>query len=100
MSNHWDTPGNWPTSASIDAQIPPQYTVSEGTSYLDLINQLCYYCGLYDLMVDGTEQHDLAGVEPRRVQALAAKWEEWAARTNVLPLGGWRGCGLRRCRPG
>jgi arylsulfatase len=46
---------------------------------------------LYDLAADRTEQRDLAAGQPERVKALAAKWDEWAAQSNVLPLGGWRG---------
>lgn len=45
---------------------------------------------LYDIAKDRTEQHDLAASEPDRAKALAAKWDEYAARSNVLPLGGWR----------
>jgi arylsulfatase len=46
---------------------------------------------LYDLGADRTEQTDLAATQPDRVKAMAAKWDEWAAQSNVLPLGGWRG---------
>jgi arylsulfatase len=45
---------------------------------------------LYDLQLDRTEQHDLASAEPKRAQQLAAQWDAYAARANVLPLGGWR----------
>jgi len=45
---------------------------------------------LYDTVKDRTEQNDLAASEPDRVKALAARWDEYAARANVLPLGGWR----------
>lgn len=40
---------------------------------------------LYDLEADRTELNDLAARMPSRVKELAAKWEEWAKRTNVLP---------------
>jgi arylsulfatase len=40
---------------------------------------------LYNLKTDRTEQRDLAGVEPDRVQELAAKWEDWAERALVKP---------------
>lgn len=46
---------------------------------------------LYDLTSDRTEQRDLAANEPERVKVMATKWDEWAARSNVLPLGGLRG---------
>ena len=46
---------------------------------------------LYDLRVDRTEQHDLAGQMPERVAELSALWDEWAAANDVLPLGGWKG---------
>ncbi len=46
---------------------------------------------LYNLSDDRSEQKDLASFQPDRVKTLAAKWDAWAARANVLPLGGWRG---------
>jgi arylsulfatase A-like enzyme len=45
---------------------------------------------LYNVVKDRTEQHDLASEAPERAKALAAKWDAYAARANVLPLGGWR----------
>ena len=45
---------------------------------------------LYDIDADRTEQHDLAAKQPEKVRELAALWEAWAARANVLPLGAWR----------
>ncbi len=45
---------------------------------------------LYNVVADRTEQHDLASNEPERAKALAAKWDAYAARANVLPLGGWK----------
>ncbi len=42
---------------------------------------------LYDMEKDRTEMHDLAQQHPEEVKRLAAKWEAWAARANVLPLG-------------
>ncbi|MGH7225170.1 MAG: arylsulfatase, partial [Gemmataceae bacterium] len=41
---------------------------------------------LYDLKADRTEQHDLAAKYPERVKELAAKWDSWGRRTNVLPM--------------
>jgi arylsulfatase len=46
---------------------------------------------LYDMAQDRSELHDLAGANPRKVKELAAKWDAWAARSDVLPLGAWRG---------
>ena len=40
---------------------------------------------LYDLAKDRTEANDLAAAQPERVKELAAKWEAWARRANVLP---------------
>ncbi len=40
---------------------------------------------LYDLEKDRTELTDLAAKEPERVKDLAAKWDAWAKRANVLP---------------
>lgn len=45
---------------------------------------------LYDLEKDRPELNNLAAKYPRRVQTMAAAWEAWAARANVLPLGAWR----------
>lgn len=46
---------------------------------------------LYDLTNDRSEQHDLAAEKPQVVKELSAKWDRWAARADVLPLGSWRG---------
>ena len=46
---------------------------------------------LYDLAQDRAELHDLASTEPDRVKTLAAKWDTFAARANVLPLAKRRG---------
>ena len=40
---------------------------------------------LYDLSRDRTELRNLAATEPARARDLAARWDAWAARTNVLP---------------
>ena len=40
---------------------------------------------LYDLVTDRTEANDLAPAKPERVAALAALWNDWAARTGVVP---------------
>src|SRR6185369_653379 len=45
---------------------------------------------LFNVVADRTEQNDLAGKEPERAKAIAAKWDAYAARANVLPLGGWK----------
>ncbi len=45
---------------------------------------------LYDLHADRSELHNLASANPERVQTMAAAWDAWAARANVLPLGAWR----------
>lgn len=46
---------------------------------------------LYDMQADRSEMHDLSSQQPDRVNALEKKWEEWAAGSQVLPLGTWRG---------
>ncbi len=48
---------------------------------------------LYDIETDRTELNNLAESQPDRVKDLAAKWDAYAARANVLPLGAWRGTG-------
>src|SRR5262249_50090424 len=40
---------------------------------------------LYDLDADRNELTDLAAKHPDRVKELAAKWDAWAERCNVLP---------------
>lgn len=45
---------------------------------------------LYDLENDRTEMNNLAASQPERVKALAARWDAWAARSDVLPLGAWK----------
>jgi arylsulfatase A-like enzyme len=45
---------------------------------------------LYNLAADRTELNNLAAQHPDKVQALAARWDEWARRTNVLPRPGNR----------
>ena len=40
---------------------------------------------LYNLASDRTEQEDLAPRHPARVRALAAQWDDWARRCQVLP---------------
>jgi arylsulfatase A-like enzyme len=49
---------------------------------------------LYDVIADRTEQHDLAATQSDRARALAAKWDAYAARANVLPVGGWKANGV------
>lgn len=55
---------------------------------------------LYDLAADRSEQNDLASSKPDIVKDLSAKWETWAARANVLPLGAWRGNGKQNAQNG
>jgi len=45
---------------------------------------------LYDTEEDRSELNDLADANPKKVKELAAKWDAWAARADVLPLGAWR----------
>ncbi len=40
---------------------------------------------LYDVLADRTEANDLAAAQPERVASLAALWNDWAARTGVVP---------------
>jgi arylsulfatase A-like enzyme len=40
---------------------------------------------LYDLRVDRTELHDLAGAQPTVVADLASAWHGWADRVGVIP---------------
>lgn len=45
---------------------------------------------LYDIDADRTEMHNLASKEADRVKTMAAQWDAYAARADVLPLGGWK----------
>lgn len=45
---------------------------------------------LYDMELDRSELNDLAKANPTKVKELSAHWDTWAARSDVLPLGGWR----------
>ncbi|HVV02228.1 MAG TPA: arylsulfatase [Verrucomicrobiae bacterium] len=45
---------------------------------------------LYDMETDRTEMHDLSQQFPEKTKELAGKWEAWAARADVLPLGAWQ----------
>jgi arylsulfatase len=40
---------------------------------------------LYNMAADRTELHNLATQQPKRVAEMAAKWQAWAERCNVLP---------------
>jgi arylsulfatase len=40
---------------------------------------------LYDIDADRTEMHDLASTRPEKARELAAKWDAYAKRANVLP---------------
>ena len=41
---------------------------------------------LYDISKDRSEQHDLSGSQPERAKKLAAMWQAYAERADVLPL--------------
>jgi arylsulfatase len=45
---------------------------------------------LYDIASDRPEQQDLSSKYPDRVQQLAARWDAWAERAHVTPVGTWR----------
>ena len=44
---------------------------------------------LYNIAVDRAELDDLASSQPDRVRTLAAEWDRYAARCDVLPVGAW-----------
>ena len=46
---------------------------------------------LYDLAKDRTEQHDLASTRPQDVSNLAARWDAWAVRAQVVPYPSGKG---------
>ncbi len=45
---------------------------------------------LYDIDADRSEMNDLAAKEPQRVEAMAKQWQEWAEKSQVLPMNPWR----------
>ncbi len=45
---------------------------------------------LYNIAVDRSEQVDLTKAHPDLARELAARWDAYAIRANVLPLGAWR----------
>jgi len=45
---------------------------------------------LYNITADRTELNNLASKHPDKVKELAARWDAWAQRTNVLPRPGGR----------
>src|SRR5262249_49407870 len=45
---------------------------------------------LYNIAADRTELNNLASLHPDKVKELAARWDAWATRTNVLPQPGNR----------
>ncbi len=46
---------------------------------------------LHNMKADRTEMHDLAKEHPDRVADMSRRWDAWAKRASVLPLGAWRG---------
>jgi arylsulfatase len=46
---------------------------------------------LYDMDKDRSELNNLADKYPRKVERLASKWDAYAQRAMVLPLGAWHG---------
>lgn len=46
---------------------------------------------LYNIAQDRIEANDLSQELPDKLKELAAMWQKWARRANVLPLGTWRG---------
>lgn len=46
---------------------------------------------LYNIEADRAEQHDLSAFEQGRMKEMINKWDTWAARANVLPIGAWKG---------
>jgi len=44
---------------------------------------------LYNMEVDRAEMNNLAEEHPDIVKKMAAQWDEWAKKNDVLPLGAW-----------
>jgi arylsulfatase A-like enzyme len=43
---------------------------------------------LYDMQADRAEQNNLAAAQPGKAKELAAEWEAWAKRAQVIPYPG------------
>lgn len=41
---------------------------------------------LYNVNEDPVENHDLAGQQPKRAEAMAKRWQAWAGRVGVIPF--------------
>jgi arylsulfatase len=54
---------------------------------------------LYNIDSDRSEQHNLADAHPERVSTMAATWDAYAARCDVLPLGSWRAAANQKKSP-
>lgn len=46
---------------------------------------------LYDIAADRIEANDLSSEMPAKAEELSKLWDQWAERSQVLPLGTWRG---------
>jgi arylsulfatase len=72
------------------ADRPPMFWEHEGNAAVrigkwKLVRKYPDPWELYDMEADRTELNDLAALHPERVQEMAAKYEEWAARCGVIP---------------
>ncbi len=70
-------------------QRPPMFWEHEGNAAVrigswKLVRKYPQAWELYDLTKDRTELNDLAGKHPDRVRDMAAQYEVWAARCNVI----------------
>ncbi|MEO6270695.1 MAG: arylsulfatase [Lautropia sp.] len=75
---------------SDQPQRPPMFWEHEGNAAVragswKLVRKYPQAWELYDLAKDRTELNDLAGKHPDRVRDMAAQYETWAARCNVIP---------------
>ncbi len=74
------------------ARLAPLYWEHEGNAAIRVGDTKLVRFGakgaweLYDLKTDRTEQHNLASAQPALATELAALWEAWARRANVLPV--------------
>ncbi|MBU1360439.1 MAG: arylsulfatase [Gammaproteobacteria bacterium] len=69
---------------------PPMFWEHEGNAAVrmgrwKLVKRYPRPWELYDMEADRTELHDLAAQQPERVQDMAARYDEWAARCGVIP---------------